>query len=251
MTVSQDSFVTALLDPEATVPEGLANPDGAAASKRFDVYRNNVAVSLTEALGTAFPVIKQLVGDAFFDQMASIFLRQHPPSSPLMMFYGAEMPAFLKDFEPAQKIGYLPDMARLELAIRHSYHAADAAPIDPTVLQSTPPDVLMMSHLTLAPAVRLVRSDWPIHAVWMFNKVEGSPKPAMAAEDVLVVRPEYDPELLLLPKGSADFIAGLRAGNTFGEALDTASQRAPDFDLTTTLGILLSGGAITSLKAPT
>jgi hypothetical protein len=41
----QTGFATALLDPARPAPEGLVNPFGGPAGKRFDVYRNNVAVS--------------------------------------------------------------------------------------------------------------------------------------------------------------------------------------------------------------
>jgi len=244
MSVSQTDFLQALLDPGRSAPTGLVDPTGQPTQKRFDVYRNNVAVSLTEALATAFPVIRKLVGDEFFDAMAGVFLRTHPPTSPLIMFYGAEMPGFLAGFEPARDLGYLPDIARLEQALRQSYHAADAAPIDPEHLQAMPPDRLMTATLTLAPAVHVIRSDWPIYAIWTFNTQQNAPKPAMRAEDVLITRARFDPVPWLLPAGAADFIMSLQAGRTFGQALEKAG---PEFDLTATLGLLLSGGGITKI----
>ena len=78
MTVSQTTFQAAMLDPAAPVPTGLVNPDGAAASKRFDVYRNNVAVSLSDALEAAFPVVRKLVGDEFFRQWLVFPCANHP-----------------------------------------------------------------------------------------------------------------------------------------------------------------------------
>ncbi len=248
MTVSQDSFVEALLTPDQPVPHGLSDPEGRAAGKRFDVYRNNVAVSLTDALETAFPVIAKLLGEVNFRNIAGLYVRQHPPQSPLMMFYGAGMPAFLSDFPPVAHLGYLPDIARLELALRESYHAADATPIDPAELQALPPDRLMTSRVTLAPAIRLIRSSWPIHAIWRFNIEDGAPKPAMAAEDVLIVRAEYDPEPLLLPAGGGPFLAALAEGLTFAESFDAGLSTAPEFDLAATLGLLLTHGAITKLE---
>ena len=98
MSHPQDAFVSALFAPDAPVPEGLSDPEGRPAGKRFDVYRNNVAVSLTEALLTAFPVVAKLLGDANFRSVAGVYLRQHPPQSPLLMFYGEEMPGFLEAF---------------------------------------------------------------------------------------------------------------------------------------------------------
>ena len=248
--IDQTRFRTALLDPDAARPEGLADGAGRPAGRRFDVYRNNVAVSLTEALETAFSVVAKLVGAANFRVLAGAFLRQHPPRSPLMMFYGTDMPGFLARFEPTSRIGYLPDVARLELALRESYHAADAAPVDPAILQATPAETLMASRVGLAPSLRLLRSRWPVLSVWRFNTEPGAPKPAMAAEDVVVLRPELDPAPESLPPGGAAFLAALQAGDTFGAAVDAATAEAAGFDLTALLALLIGAGALTKLETP-
>ena len=246
MNVDQGTIRRAVLSPEVARPEGLSDGSGQPAGRRFDVYRNNVAVSLTEALETAFPVIRKLVGEANFKLLAGAFLRQHPPSSPLMMFYGAEMPEFLAGFGPTANLGYLPDVARLELALRESYHAADATPMDPAALQALAPEQLMASTVTLAPSLRLVRSQWPIHAIWAFN-IAGGPKPEAGAEDVAVLRPDLDPEPILLPPGGGAFIAGLLAGTSLGAAFETAMSEVQGFDLSQTLAILIGANAITDL----
>ena len=248
MSTPQSDFITALLDPRSAVPEGLTDPEGRPAGRRFSVYRNNVAVSLTEALETAFPVIARLIGEENFKGLAGLFLRQHPPASPLLMLYGAEMPAFLEGFQPLAHIGYLPDIARLELALRQSYHAADATPADPAALQTLPPDRLMGARLTLAPAVRLIRSRWPIHAIWRFNMEPGAPKPEMAAEDVLVSRPDLDPILTVLPVGGGAFAAALAEGITLGAAIDRAATETPEFDLSVTLAVLLAAEALSKIE---
>ena len=161
-----------------------------------------------------------------------------------MMFYGAEMPAFLSSFGPTQSIGYLPDVARLELALRQSYHAADANPLDPNVLQSTSPDVLMASVVQLAPSLRLVRSEWPVHAIWRFNMEEGAPKPEMTAQSVAVLRPDLDPAPHLLPNGGAAFLQNLIEKQTFGAAVEAATSEDANFDLTTMLALLIGAGAL-------
>lgn len=242
MSVTQTQFRSAMMDAAQPVPEGLSDARGDGAGKRFDVYRNNVAVSLTEALEQAFPTVRTLVGDEFFKAMAGVYLRKSPPGSPMLMQYGETFPGFLSGFQPVAHLGYLPDVARLEQAMRESYHAKDTAPADPAALQDIPPDRLMAARLALAPATRLVRSPWPIHAIWMATHQNG-PKPSSAAQDVLITRPEFDPQLTLLPAGGAAFTEML-AKHTFGEALAMAQRTAPDFDLTATLGALISGGAI-------
>lgn len=247
MNVGQTDFRTAILDARVAAPAGLIDPDGRPAGKRFDVYRNNVAVSLTEALKTAFPVIHKLLGEENFAGIAGIFLRRYPPTSPLLMFYGAEFPDFLAGFEPVQHLGYLADVARLELALRHSYHAADATPVAPQAFQDLTPQALMEARLRLAPAVQLLRSDWPIHAIWQFNQPQGGPKPQMRAESILITRPEFDPAPTLLPPGGGAFVAALMAAEPLGAAVEAASNDTPDFDLTATLGLLIGGGAIVEL----
>jgi hypothetical protein len=247
MNVDQSTFRAAILDPALAVPDGLLDPAGRAAGKRFDVYRNNVVVSLSRALADAFPVIRKLLGENNFNILAGHFVRQHPPTSPLIALYGAALPGFLETFAPVQNLGYLPDVARLELAVRESYHAADAPPIDPAALQALDPQHLPMARLGLAPTVRLIASDWPIVSIWRFNMAEGS-KPVMAAETALVTRPAFDPEIALLSPAGGKFVATLASGRPLGDAVDAAARVDDGFDLAETLGALLAGGAITSIR---
>jgi hypothetical protein len=244
MTVRQAAFKTAMLDPAAPVPDGIINPDGAPATKRFDVYRNNVAVSLSDALEAAFPVVRKLVGDQFFRAMSGVYLRKHPPQTPLMMFYGEAMPQFLRRFEPAKSIGYLPDIATLELALRHAYHAADATPVDASALTAIAPDALMGVRLRIAPATQTVISDFPIHAIYRANTVPDAPKPVMQAEAVLITRAGFDPELHPTNAAAATCIAALRDGQTLGKAMATADDT---LDLGAVLGLLLAQGAVTEI----
>ena len=246
MSVSQDIFQAALLNPGAAPPVGLSDAQARPAGRRFDVYRNNVAVSLTEAMHNAFPVITKLLGPNNMDGLAGVFLRQHPPKSPLMMHYGSAFPEFLAGMEQLSHLAYLSDIALLELAIRRSYHAADSTAILPEAL-AIDPEQLSAATVEFAPAVEVLRSSWPIYDIWAFNSVEGTSKPEAGAQDVLITRPEFDPIPKPLPKGGADWIGALRAGQTIGHANETTLKAQPEFDLGATLTILLLGNAITSL----
>ena len=241
--MSEHDFAAALLDPGRPVPVALRAPNGQSAGKRFAVYRNNVVVGLTEALEAAFPVVRKLVGEAFFAAMAGEFLRRHPPQSRIMMLYGAEFPGFLSRFPPVATLPYLPDVARLEQALRESYHAADADPVAPEVLAAIPEAAFLTSRLALAPALRLIRSPWPIHAIWHANTQGGAVQ--AGAEDVLLLRPKFDASPIVLPKAAADFIAALLAGEVVATAL---SAGGPDLDLPAVLTLLLDGRAIVGVS---
>jgi len=243
MITTQSDFRAALLDPASPPPEGVRNPDGAQATKRFDVYRNNVAVSLTDALETAFPVVNKLVGNDFFRAMAGVCLRAHPPKSPVMMFYGDDMPEFLAGFGPAQSVPYLPDVARLELALRHSYHAADATPVAPDALAQLAPDTLPHVTFKFAPSVRVVTSKFPLHSIWWSNTHGGDV--AKVAQPALITRPEFDPQVDALTPEQAAVLAALMSHEPLGGAL---RHGGAGFDLGPLLGLLLARNALISIQ---
>ena len=241
--MSQTVFRTALLDPAHPEPPGLQDPQGRPAGRRFAVYRNTVAVALTDALAASFPALQALVGEAFFRAMAGIFLRRHPPQTPVLADWGEAMPGFLQTFAPLAGYPYLADVARLELAIRQSYHAADSLPVAPEAFAAIPPDQLGALRLTLAPALRVVKSGWPLHDLWRAATTPGT-EPGTEPQDVLITRPRYDPVAEVLPPGGAAFLGAIAAGRPLAAALGAAGD---SFELAATLSLLLAGGAITAL----
>jgi len=242
--VAQTDLARAILGPDLPVPEGLSDGHGRAAAKHFDVYRNNVAVSLTEALITAFPTIHGLVGDPFFRAMAGVYLREHPPSSPMMMYYGADMPTFLAGFEPVAHLPYLPDVACIDLALRHAYHAADATPMAPDALQISP-EALMEARFEFAPATQVLRSAYPAYGIWRMHRDGG--KPPAEAQDALISQPGFDPEVDLLVPGAAEFLIALKTGASTAEALASAPKLDPATALAPTLSLALARGIFTQL----
>lgn len=240
------AFREALLDPSRPVPDGVIDPQGRPSARRFAVYRNNVTVGLAAALEVGFPVVRKLVGAEFFAAMAREHLREHPPASPVMSLYGAMFPEFLECFPPVASLPYLPDVARLELALRESYHAADAPPITPEALSQVTPEALSQVRLLLAPSLRLLRSAHPIHSIWCANTDDAAIRPVPGAQDVLVLRPGYDPAPHLLAPAAARFIEAVLAGGRIGEAAEGAGE---ELDLATVLSLLLSGGGLVGLEA--
>jgi len=250
MHITQRQFRKALMDPHSPAPEGLNDGRGNPASRRFDVYRNNVIVALMEALRTAFPVLRKLLGTQNFDHLARLFARAHPPQTPLMMHYGAAMPAFLENFASLSHIAYLPDVARLELAMRQSYHAADTPALDPAELATVSPDILMASTLTLAAPVALIRSTWPIVDIWRFNTLKGAPEPRGIGQSALIMRTGFDPEPHALDAAQTAWVTSIVAAKTLADAQGGACAIDPDFDLTPLLSLLIQHDAIAEFTRP-
>lgn len=248
MTATQAEFTRALFDPNCAAPAGLINPDGTVASKRFDVYRNNVVISLVKALEAGFPILLKLLGPEQFRALALAYLRAYPPATPMMMQFGQDMPACLQDRVVGTNLGYLPDIARLELALRRAYHAADTTPVPLDRLQELSPEALMVTRLTFAPAVQLLRSRWPVFSIWRFQTEADAPPPQSGGENVLITRPDFDPVPSLLPPGGGLFLAALNDNQSIGHALAATHDRVPDFDPAATLSLLVHGAAIAALS---
>ncbi len=247
MTVCHRDFASALLDSRKPVPAGLTFRSEKA-NKRFAVYRNNVAVSLTDALQSLFPVVRKLVGDEFFKAMAGVYLRRHPPASPLLAEFGIHMPAFLAGFEPVARLPYLPDVAKLEILIRESFHSKDSVPISNAYLASLEPEELLRARLGIAPSARLLRSRYPAFGIWHANAAGGS-QPKNRPENVLVARREFDPKPWHLPGGAYEFIDSLAKGSCISEAADQAAAMQSEFRLDQALAILLKSGAAIEIKS--
>ncbi|MEM7566244.1 MAG: DNA-binding domain-containing protein [Pseudomonadota bacterium] len=249
---AQHAFSAAIRDPAASVPPGIrasrARPQ-APADKRFAVYRNNVVVSLVDALASRFPASQALVGEAFFRAMARAFVLQAPPRSRIMTTYGDALPDFIRGFAPAAALPYLADVAALEASLAHAYHAADAEPVGLEALAALAPDALGAVRLTLHPSVRLVASPFPIVTIREQNVggAEADDTIDMTqGESALVVRPQFDVAIHCLPPGADRFASALGDGETLGTAAERAASE-PGFDLGRTLAALFTAGAIADI----
>ncbi len=91
-----------LLDPDYATPASLVGQRGKRAVKRYNAYRNNVTVSLIDALAAIFPATHRITGTVFFRTMARFYVRAVPPRSPLLFEYGHDFPDFIARYEHAR-----------------------------------------------------------------------------------------------------------------------------------------------------
>ena len=129
---TQSAFADGLLNA-APPPAGVTAWNSPSPSRRYAVYRNNVAASLTGALAARFPAAERIAGAAFFRAMAGAFISLHPPRSPLLLAY---------------------------------------APLDPQALASVGPDRLGDLVLIPHPSLSVVSSPHPAVTIWAMNAGE-------------------------------------------------------------------------------
>ncbi|MDI1245847.1 MAG: DNA-binding domain-containing protein [Rhodoferax sp.] len=248
---TQSAFAAALLNPDQPCPGGLTSWNGSDPELRFAVYRNNVTVSLIDALADTFPVVQALVGEAFFRAMARVFVQANPPHSRLMAYYGNGFANFVASFPPAAPVPYLADVARLEMARVLAYHAADVAPIQTEALQAAlaDPEQLLSLRLLVHPSVQVIDSPFAVVSVWAAHQgalCMTSVDPDLA-QVALVFRHQLDVETHELSAGDAQFIRALQTGQSLLDAAGAAGSSDPEFDLSQALALLLRWQLITHI----
>lgn len=262
--MNQPGFAAALLDPRQPVPADLLAWNGSDPTARFAVYRNNVVTSLIGALADTSPVLRQWVGDQFFDAMARCYVCEHPPTSPVLTDYGDGFADWSAHFEPAAGLPGLADLARLERARVRACHAVDLTPLgaDDLARHLADPAALPDARLDLHPGATVIRSAFPVVSVWVAHQGDPThigaipPRP----EAALVHRDGDDVLVLPLALSTALFLQALMAGRTLGQAVADATAPAtaltptdapdPPLDLAASLALLIRHGALVAWHTP-
>lgn len=246
---TQQAFAAALLDPCRQTPAGLTAAHTPGVDVRLNVYRNNFVASLVDVLADTYAVVRRLVGDEFFRAMAAVYVRAHPPRSPVMYQYGDGFADWLGAFAPAAALPYLADVARLERARLVTLHAADvqAVPAAKWAALLGAPEQLPGLHVQLPSCVAVVRSRYAVVSLWAAHQADDAAAVDAAvssvdldqAESALVVRDRDEALVLPISDAAAAFAEALRAGATLGAAAATT----PANDVTGMLGLLIRHGA--------
>ena len=224
--------------------EKMIVPNELTTTQKLSIYRNNIFISLTEALAQTFPVVEKLVGEDFFAFTANIFIKKHPPKQGPLFEYGEEYPIFLTAFEPASSLPYLPDIARLEWAMNTSYHAKNIEPIDAKHLSIYTENEFSLLKLDPHPSIRLISSDFPIYDIWLMNQNKSTDTNIELDKksNTIVYRPEEQVMLRELDDDVFAFVESLSFNLTIENSYAAALRINPDFDPAMTLVDLLSMG---------
>ena len=244
--------MSSLARTQAEFLDAIFAARGAASSPGLEVYRRTVRANLTGALATAYPVVRRLVGDGFFDEAAGRYLRANPSRSGDLHEYGESLATFLEVYEPARMLAYLPDVARLEWACHESHHAADAAPFDLAALGRVGAEALGEMRFTLHPAARLLRSIHPVAAIWEANQpqCDGTPDRIAGADHVVVRRANLAVRVECVEPAEWALLAGLAAGASLEAASAALAPGDAERILGTGLARFVQDGVICGFTLP-
>jgi hypothetical protein len=191
------------------------------------LYRNAFEATHQRVLAAAFPVVRRLVGEAFFAEAALRYTLSMPTPEADLHRFGDRFAGFLATYPHAALLPWLADVARLEWAREQALHAVDAPPLDANALGDA-------TRLQLHPSVAIVDSLYPVLAIWEANQPghDGTVAEDAAAAPVLAWRDTGNTvQARALASDERAFVAAMANGAELIDALEAfddppAIQRA-------------------------
>ncbi|MBA1274778.1 HvfC/BufC N-terminal domain-containing protein [Stutzerimonas azotifigens] len=240
----QDAFVEALYGRPAAPLAELAVQPG------FALYRNGVLGNCMQALCDNFPSVERLVGHDWLLAAGQVYAHASPPTDARLIHYGADFPAFLATFEPAQELPYLPAVAMIDRLWIEAFTADLQPPLSAACLATVPAEQL--GELCLRPLAS-ARWGWftdcPAYTLWRCNR-DGTVLPDTldwSGEGVLLVGNEHGVAAQPLSHGAVAFLDACSQCHSLDAAAAQALGISPNLNFTELLGQLLTTGALASL----
>lgn len=202
------AIVAQRLDTEtASACLAIFDGDEDAVRGRMRYYRGNQQATALSVLGNAYPVVRALLGDAFFEALTDAYRRVHPSRDPDLHRYGGAFGDFLRTFEPVAPYPYVPDVARLEWHCHAAYYAADETPLTLNDIATLSPDTVAAMPVALTSCTRPFTSPWDAVTIWRAHRPDGPalPEDPHVARAGIVVRPDW--RVNVLPASAAEVVA--------------------------------------------
>jgi len=233
------------------------NPQrGTAGRERLSVYASGYLIRYREALQEVYEAVHHVVGERTFAQIARAYAASYPSHDYNLSLVGRHLPHFLITHTIRQQLPFLPDLATLEWAVAEAFHATEQPALTLTRWQALSLEQWEHGHLHLHPAIRLVRSRWPILDLWAARTQDRSSisiELINRPQCVLVSRPNLQVRCAVLEAPQEALLQSLLAGRSLGEACDDLTRQFSNQELPLTLWFAhwLQQGLFTELTLAT
>lgn len=254
LAARQKAFMAAILDDEASLPEGW----GARHAAALEVYRNNYRSSLVEALAATFERTQRWVGEESFRRAAAHHVILHPPSSWTIDAVGEGFDATLSElFANDPEVA---ELAALEWAMHRAFVAGDAASLAMADFAERTAGFSEEDWAGLGfvftPGAALLSVAHDVGALWNALKDEDFVAPELglsALHALLVWREGLRPVFRLMDEADGAALAMGLGGSNFGDICAALVERlGPEEGVARAgalLGQWLQDGLIAGLKS--
>jgi hypothetical protein len=214
---------------------------------RMLAYRNNYAGALLSFLKLAYPQVRALLGEQYFEFLGQEYIANNPLSNNNYEYYGATFPSYLTqgitEKKALENLPYLADVAAVDWGMYLAYYAAPRCSFDFTAYAQLASEQQQMARPFLANDVVLVQSQWPLMALWMFYR-DDCPLTQIVQESdsgfYVIHRPKHAATLVQVTCLQWQVLEAVAGGNTIQHLANINPEVIPD---------LISEGWICGWKA--
>lgn len=250
LTIStlQQQFVDAIFREPSSSLLACIQEDSISATRRLQVYRNNVYSTLTEVLKAHYPTIQRLVGEEFFTHLAKIYTSNYPSHQGNMHLFGEHFSGFVRDFSATRDLVYLSEVAQLDWAYHKAFHAADDPLFDRNRLKIISPDEYVNLQFRLHPSCQLFDFQYPILRIWELCQATSDDDQTVQLTEggiqLMVIRRDRGVRFEPLEKAEYILLNEISHGKTFGVACEQALAADELLDITTIFTKHITTGTI-------
>lgn len=234
----------------AAFTKKVVNDKKVGVKRRLGIYADAYRLRIIEALASAYPMLKALIGDDLFDKAALSYIEQNPSTYRNMRWVGDQMAAHLQLTLPQYPIA--AEMAQFEWALSLAFDAEDAPVLSLQDLAAIPPEDWADLRFKFHPAVQLLNPTFNVLLVWQaLNAEDAPPKIQQINEPYVVWRKDLSSHYRSLEIAEYAAIQQMMAGANFGDLCEKLQESASEEEATTQaaqyLATWLSEGLLTAL----
>ena len=188
------------------------------AKKRLGIYFDAYRLRIIEALATAYPQLKALLGDVLFNQVAREYIDAYPSTYLNLRWYGSQMRGHLQETLAQHPIA--AEMANFEWTLSLAFDAEDVPELSLQDLATIPPESWVDLSFEFQPAIKIIQTSWNTIAVWQALEAgEAPPKPTQEGiyQSWLIWRKNFNSQFRLITEMEVTALNMAVMGATFGE----------------------------------
>ena len=227
----QVDFQQYLLRGDSEIESHVVGTERVPVATRLGIYGNGYGARLTEALGTNFPALAQLLGETDFGELAAAYIRSHDSTYASIRYYGGGLAQFLAEDPTYAAVPILAELARWEWAMTETFDAADAPALDPSAMAGVAPEEWSELHFDWHPSIRRLQLSWNVPQIWnAITSAAEQPEPSIATEagQWLLWRRGLETFFRSLAPAEAAALDAARRGSSFGELCELCASRSDE-----------------------
>lgn len=202
------------------------------ADVRLGIYADSYVSRLLEALADTYPVLRAVLGEAAFDDLARSYVHAFPSTTPSIRWYGERLAAHAYgQAECTATAALLSDLARWEWALACAFDGPDSTPLDAATMAGIAPAEWAQLRFRFVPT--LARIQLHTNAVaWWRARQHDEPWPerhvGAEASEWVIWRAGLKVQFRSLSAADAWLLGAAQVGASFGQLCEALARQMGD-----------------------